>query len=216
VPTLAPIAPGLRLALRADMLRADLVPAFALTALAAVTVRCERDRAAPVPGSHAKRSTSAVIYFEVESISTDMDALTALRPIALAARSNPGARIVVHGFANERHYLQANLDLAERRARSIARQLLGWSVMDSQITLAAAEAAPTDERGARCEVELIESVVAAAEIEGADVCFALHDAMVDANCTTRRFCEHDAFRSCADASRVSPRIVDQSQHRSET
>ncbi len=142
-----------------------LVPALALTALAGMTARCERDRPAPVPASHARRSTSAVIYFEADAFSPDAATLAALRPIARAARSNPTARIVVQGFANERQDLQGNLDLAERRARGIARQLLAWSVMDSQITLAAAEADATDEKGARCEVELVEDAVAASNTE---------------------------------------------------
>jgi hypothetical protein len=108
-----------------------------------------RTTTTPVP-------SSVVVHFEHGDASPTTDVRLALLPIATHLASNPRTRIVVVGFANDRRDLEENLALAERRARTVARQLMAWTVTERQITVAAVEAPPGDEDGTRCEVDVID------------------------------------------------------------
>ncbi len=103
------------------------------------------------------RPTSAVVTFERGDVSLEPHGSDALDALAERAMTNLSLRILIVGFANERGALQENLDLAERRARTVSTYLASRSVADYQIVVAAVEAAPSDAIGARCEVELFES-----------------------------------------------------------
>jgi hypothetical protein len=120
---------------------------------------CARDPARPFTSKGAP--PSVVIHFERDDTSPNPHARAALQPIATHLTWNPRTRIVVVGFANERRDLQQNLDLAERRAKTVARQIMAWAVTERQIIVAAAEAAADDEAGARCEVDVIDAAHAA-------------------------------------------------------
>jgi hypothetical protein len=130
--------------------------AAAFTIYAGGPIGCEPDR--PTVRSAAPARTSATIYFEREAADLGLAALTDLHPIGTRAMSGPSTvRVLVLGFANERHELADNLELAERRARTVARQLAAWSVLEHQITVAATESSSDDEKGARCEIHLADT-----------------------------------------------------------
>ncbi len=100
------------------------------------------------------RPTSATVTFDRGDVSLEADATTALDVLAARAMTSRTARILVVGFANERDTLQDNLDLAERRARAVARYLASRAVSDHKIVIAGVEAAADDPSGARCEVDV--------------------------------------------------------------
>ena len=102
------------------------------------------------------RPTSATVTFDRGDVSLEADATAALDVLAARARTSLTARVLVIGFANERDTLQANLDLAERRARAVARYLASRAVRDRAIVIAGVEAAADDPSGARCEVEVVD------------------------------------------------------------
>ena len=103
------------------------------------------------------RPTSATVTFDRGDASLEMDATTALNTLASRAMTSRTARILVVGFANERDVIQDNLDLAERRARAVARYLASRAVSDHKIVVAAVEAAADDANGARCDVDVVDA-----------------------------------------------------------
>jgi hypothetical protein len=71
-----------------------------------------------------------------------------------AASGSPKA-VLVLGFANDHHDLNANLALAERRAQTIARELVTRGVPRDWIIVAGSETRPNDEGGSRVEVTIV-------------------------------------------------------------
>jgi hypothetical protein len=131
--------------------------ALALAVVALADSACDRgDRRPPLVSD--SRPTSATITFERDDVSLETDATTALGMLAARAMTSPTARILVVGFANERDALQENLDLAERRARAVARFLASRAVRDHRMVIAAVEAAADDPSGARCEVDVVDAL----------------------------------------------------------
>ena len=94
----------------------------------------------------------AVIPFQQETLDMVTPELSALDPVVGRASSSLSARVLIVGFANEWDRLVDNLDLAERRATSVAEHLMARGVGRLQIVVSAREAPPGDSIGSRCEV----------------------------------------------------------------
>jgi hypothetical protein len=130
--------------------------------LAAVGTRA-CDRPGGVSPTQARAYPAGVsIPFEGDDSLADVDVLSVLEPIVSRAWSDLATRVLVVGVANERSSLLDNLELANRRARVVSEHLLARGVADSQLAVAAREAAPDDRRASRCEVEIVAPPLAGA------------------------------------------------------
>ena len=98
----------------------------------------------------------AMIAFQHETIDLLPQDLSALDPVAGRGSSSLSARVLIVGFANERDRLADNLDLAERRAVSVADHLVARGVRRLQIVVSARESPPGDAIGSRCEVTSVD------------------------------------------------------------
>lgn len=76
-----------------------------------------------------------VFYFDFDQSQVKPDAVVALRGHAKYLVSNPSAKVVLEGHADERGTREYNMALGERRAQAIARVLTVNGVSSSQIEL---------------------------------------------------------------------------------
>lgn len=74
-----------------------------------------------------------VIYFDFDSSEVRPRDQDIVRRHAMLLSSNPGARVRLHGHADERGSREYNIGLGERRAQTVRQMLLLQSVQSSQI-----------------------------------------------------------------------------------
>lgn len=88
-----------------------------------------------LPNGEAKRPHRLKFHYGFNKHSLDQADQTILEQHALYLRQNPGARVCIHGHADNFGAEDYNQFLSRLRANAVARQLLQAGVCESQIQL---------------------------------------------------------------------------------
>lgn len=113
----------------------------ALVIAGVLTLAISRAGAPKVPAaaSVTKAATAEAalprVYFEVDSDALPADAMEVLNRVAEAARSNPGAPVLISGFHDATGNPEHNADLAKRRAQAVRHALEANGVPAAQLQL---------------------------------------------------------------------------------
>jgi outer membrane protein OmpA-like peptidoglycan-associated protein len=111
-------------------------------------------QSAEIPVAAADESMPMSIWVDFQRDGSELSPSAIQELGSLVGRLRDGSTVAVIGRAGERSELNENLDLAERRARIVARHLAALGIVNERIVTAAAEATrPEDD--SRCEVQIV-------------------------------------------------------------
>jgi len=141
-------------------MRAPFIIAAAAVTLASAA-DCQLPWATPRATSHAHETPSswvgesleATILFAVGSSDLDGVAMQTLDALSVALSRARAHSVFIEGLANDDHYLQPNLDLAESRAQSAARYLATRGIGRTRYVTIGRESPRDDPRGRASIIE---------------------------------------------------------------